>query len=71
MTKTILIAGKELRCRIRGQAQADALAERGYRVLEDPQWDKDFGAVGGILRGDDGKLLAGADPREETTAAAR
>ena len=53
------------------QAQADALAERGYRVLEDPQWDKDFGAVGGILRGDDGKLLAGADPREETTAAAR
>jgi gamma-glutamyltranspeptidase/glutathione hydrolase len=53
------------------QAQADALAQLGYTVLEDPQWDKDFGAVGGILRSDDGKLLAGADPREETTAAAR
>ena len=53
------------------QAQADALAQLGYTVLEDPQWDKDFGAVGGILRGEDGKLLAGADPREETTAAAR
>lgn len=51
--------------------QAVALSRLGYTVLEDPVWDKDFGAVGGILRSDDDKLLAGADPREETTAAAR
>lgn len=52
------------------QAQADALSRLGYKVQEDPVWDKDFGAVGGILRNSDGTLLAGADPREETTAAA-
>jgi gamma-glutamyltranspeptidase/glutathione hydrolase len=51
--------------------QTDALTALGYRTQEDPEWDKDFGAVGGILRSEDGKLLAGADPREETTAAAR
>ncbi|SDT92963.1 gamma-glutamyltransferase 2. Threonine peptidase. MEROPS family T03 [Pseudomonas pohangensis] len=50
--------------------QTDALTALGYRTQEDPDWDKDFGAVGGILRSEDGKLLAGADPREETTAAA-
>ena len=49
---------------------AQALAQLGYKVLQDPDWDKDFGAVGGILRNDDGTLLVGADPREETTAAA-
>ena len=47
---------------------AQALTQLGYKVLEDPDLDKDFGAVGGILRNDDGTLLAGADPREETTA---
>ena len=51
--------------------QAQALSALGYQVQQDPEWDKDFGAVGGILKSADGKLLAGADPREETTAAAR
>ena len=53
------------------QARAKAMENLGYTVLKDPEWDKDFGAVGGILRSADGKLLVGADPREETTAAAR
>ena len=53
------------------QARAKAMENIGYTVLKDPEWDKDFGAVGGILRSADGKLLVGADPREETTAAAR
>jgi gamma-glutamyltranspeptidase/glutathione hydrolase len=51
--------------------QAQALSELGYKVQQDPDWDKDFGAVGGILKSENGKLLVGADPREETTAAAR
>lgn len=51
--------------------QAQALSALGYQVQQDPEWDKDFGAVGGILKSADGKLLAGADPRGETTAAAR
>jgi hypothetical protein len=40
-------------------------------VVEDPAWDKDFGAVGAILIGDGGHLYAGADPREETWADGR
>ena len=40
----------------------------GYTPDEDPKWDKDYGAVGAIVRGPDGRLRAGADPREETTA---
>ncbi|GAB4425127.1 MAG: gamma-glutamyltransferase family protein [Anaerolineales bacterium] len=47
---------------------ADELSGLGYVVQEDPVWDKDFGAVGAILIGPDGRLYAGADPREETTA---
>ncbi len=47
---------------------ADALKALGYIPIEDPVWDKYYGAVGAILRGPDGKLYAAADPREETTA---
>ena len=50
------------------QLVATDLAALGYVPQEDPAWDKDFGAVGAILIGPDGKLYAGADPREETTA---
>ena len=47
---------------------ADELTKLGYSVNEKPTWDKDFGAVGAILVGPDGKIYAGADPREETTS---
>ena len=40
----------------------------GYIPDRDPKWDKDYGAVGAIVREADGTLSAGADPREETTA---
>jgi gamma-glutamyltranspeptidase / glutathione hydrolase len=40
----------------------------GYTPEEGPKWDKDFGAVGAILIGENGEYLAGADSREETTA---
>lgn len=44
---------------------ADGLVALGYTPEEEPKWDKDFGA---ILIGENGALLARADPREETTA---
>jgi gamma-glutamyltranspeptidase/glutathione hydrolase len=47
---------------------AEGLKALGYTPDEDPKWDKDFGAVGAIVIGPDGELLAGADPREETTS---
>jgi gamma-glutamyltranspeptidase / glutathione hydrolase len=47
---------------------ADGLKALGYTPEESPKWDKDFGAVGAIMIGENGELLAGADPREETTA---
>jgi gamma-glutamyltranspeptidase/glutathione hydrolase len=47
---------------------ADGLKTLGYTPEESPKWDKDFGAVGAIMIGENGQLLAGADPREETTA---
>ena len=50
------------------QQVAEELAALGYLPEEDPKWDKDFGAVGAIIPGPDGTLLAGSDPREETTA---
>lgn len=50
---------------------ANGLRAMGYDTLESPRWDKDFGAVGAILKLPDGSLMAAADPREETTAAAQ
>jgi gamma-glutamyltranspeptidase/glutathione hydrolase len=50
------------------QQVADDMSALSYLPEEAPTWDKDFGAVGAILVGPDGKLYAGADPREETTA---
>jgi gamma-glutamyltranspeptidase/glutathione hydrolase len=47
---------------------AEGLKSLGYIPEEDPKWDKDFGAVGAIVIGENGQLLAGADPREETTS---
>jgi gamma-glutamyltranspeptidase/glutathione hydrolase len=47
---------------------AEGLKTLGYTPEESPKWDKDFGAVGAIMIGENGELLAGADPREETTA---
>lgn len=53
------------------QQVAEPLRALGYTPQEDPAWDKDFGAVGAILKGPDGRLYTGADPREETTAAGK
>jgi hypothetical protein len=47
---------------------ADGLTALGYTAEEDSKWDKDFGAAGAIMIGENGELLAGADPCEETTA---
>jgi gamma-glutamyltranspeptidase/glutathione hydrolase len=47
---------------------AGDLKALGYIPDRDPKWDKDYGAVGAIVRDADGTLSAGADPREETTA---
>jgi gamma-glutamyltranspeptidase/glutathione hydrolase len=52
-------------------AAGDGLRDLGYKLIEDPAWDKDFGAVGALLVGDDGRIAAGADPREETWAEGR
>jgi len=50
------------------QQAADDLQSLGYVPEEDTIWNNDYGAVGAILLGADGKLYAGSDPREETTA---
>jgi gamma-glutamyltranspeptidase/glutathione hydrolase len=50
---------------------AEGLKSLGYTPEEDPKWDKDFGAVGAIMIGENGELLAGADPREEATSMGR
>jgi gamma-glutamyltranspeptidase/glutathione hydrolase len=47
---------------------AEGLKALGYTPDENPKWDKDFGAVGAIMIGENGELRAGADPREETTS---
>jgi gamma-glutamyltranspeptidase/glutathione hydrolase len=53
---------------------AGDLRGRGYRVEPQPDWHDDFGAIGAVLRTQDGsgdRLLAGSDPRAETWAAGR
>lgn len=52
-------------------AAGDGLRALGYELVEDPMWDKDFGAVGALLFGGDGRIAVGADPREETWAEGR
>ncbi len=51
----------------------EALTALGYTVEVNQAYplDKDFGAVGAIHLGEDGLIYAGADPREETTAAGK
>ncbi len=50
------------------EASAGGLQKLGYRCIEDTKWNMDFGGVGAIILGDDGKITAGADPRWETKA---
>ena len=52
------------------QAAAD-LQALGYTLVRDSAWDYDFGGVGAILRGLDGRLYTTADPRWETWAVAK
>ncbi len=52
-------------------AAGAGLRDLGYELVEDPAWDKDFGAVGALLLGEDGRIAAAADPREETWAEGR
>jgi gamma-glutamyltranspeptidase/glutathione hydrolase len=49
-------------------ASAVGLEELGYVLVRDSAWNFDFGGVGAILRGADGRLYAAADPRWETWA---
>lgn len=49
---------------------ASGLQALGYTVVRDTSWAFDFGGVGAILRGGDGRLYAAADPRWETWAIA-
>ena len=48
----------------------DSLRRRGYKVIERPQWDLEFGAMGAVLRLPSG-FMAGSDPRDETWAGGR
>ena len=59
--------GLRLEASLYEQAAA-GLQVLGYAPKKDPDWDKDYGAVGAILIGEDGRIYAGADPREETLA---
>jgi gamma-glutamyltranspeptidase/glutathione hydrolase len=59
--------GLRLEASLYDQAAA-GLQDIGYTTERDPDWDKDYGAVGAILIGEDGRIYAGADPREETLA---
>jgi len=47
------------------------LQSLGYKLVRDSKWNYDFGGVGAILRGSDGRLYAAADPRWETSAVAK
>lgn len=60
-------AGLRLEASLYDQTAA-GLQQIGYTLEKDPDWDKDYGAVGAILIGADGRIYAGADPREETLA---
>ena len=59
--------GLRLEASLYNQA-VSGLENLGYTIEKDPDWDKDYGAVGAILIGEDGRIYAGADPREETLA---
>jgi gamma-glutamyltranspeptidase/glutathione hydrolase len=50
---------------------AAGLEALGYTLVRDTAWNYDFGGVGAILRGTDGRLYASADPRWETWAIAK
>lgn len=66
------IGGLRLEPPLAAQA-GEALMALGYAVEVNEQYplDKDFGAVGAIHISQDGLIYAGADPREETTAAGK
>jgi len=46
------------------------LQKRGYHLVEYPDWDNLFGAVGAVIQSN-GTLIGGSDPREETWAAGK
>jgi gamma-glutamyltranspeptidase / glutathione hydrolase len=46
------------------------LQRRGYHLVEYPDWDNLFGAVGAVIQSN-GTLTGGSDPREETWAAGK
>jgi gamma-glutamyltranspeptidase/glutathione hydrolase len=46
------------------------LQRRGYHLVEYPDWDNLFGAVGAVIQSN-GTLIGGSDPREETWAAGK
>ena len=48
----------------------DTLAALGHRMQDWPDWDWRAGAVCAVLRGPDGTLMAGADPRRGAHAIA-
>ncbi len=52
-------------------ASAGGLKALGYAVIRDTAWNYDFGGVGAVMRGEDGRLYAAADPRWETWADGR
>jgi gamma-glutamyltranspeptidase/glutathione hydrolase len=49
---------------------AEDLEGLGYQVRRWPDWDNHFSAVGAVMH-DSGRLIAGSDPREATTARGR
>ncbi|MBN1241256.1 MAG: gamma-glutamyltransferase [Spirochaetales bacterium] len=52
-------------------AAAAGLRALGYETVGDPDWHKDYGAVGAIMSDGSGGFIAAADPREETSALGR
>jgi gamma-glutamyltranspeptidase/glutathione hydrolase len=45
---------------------APGLGALGYTLVKDTKWNMDYGGVGALVRGEDGKIYVGADPRWET-----